>query len=112
MEKNKGITLIPLVITIDTEAPNTFTPEIENTTNSIKVKANTTDKAKTAKSGTSGNLGNYGSTGYKEVTYYYSSKEWWMPDVTGHDSTLIPLRAINSPFIADTVGNSLKSAAI
>ena len=62
--------------------------------------------------GASGNLGSYGSTVYKEVTYYYSSDEWWMPDVTGHNSTLIPLRDINSPFTAETVRDALKSAAI
>ena len=39
---------------IDTEKPNEFTPETTSTTNSITVKAITTDKAETLKSGSSG----------------------------------------------------------
>ena len=62
--------------------------------------------------GASGNLGSYGNIVYKDVTYYYSSKDWWMPNVTGYDSTLTPLRDINSPFTAETGRDALKSAAI
>ena len=59
---------------IDTEKPNEFTPETTSTTNSITVKAITTDKTETLKSGSSGIDGyRFSKDGGKSWSEYQAS---------------------------------------